>query len=331
MDNNRHIEPLTSGGTVPPEVSVIVPVYNAAPFLDDCVKSILASSAAHFELIIVNDGSTDGSGEMCDSYAHDPRVHVIHTPNRGVSAARNTGLDAARGHRIVFVDSDDTVSPTMINRLVELCDSTGTRAAVVGVSMTGELVNHGDTPSILDGTTAAQRLLRQKNFLYNTIPGGKIFDSRLFDSLRFRPGRFEDLDIMPRLFIAAGKVAFDHAPLYFYRQHPGAFSHTASPARLDALKVTADLEAWAKNISPDLYKAARDRRFSAAFNIFNLLARHDREGRYTDVAEDCYAIIRERRGEVLRSCHARLKNRLGATASYLGRTVLSKIARSTRY
>lgn len=329
MSTNRHIEPSTSGVTVLPEVSVIVPVYNAATFLNACVTSILASTFTDFELILVDDGSTDDSSTMCDSYASDSRVNIIHTPNRGVSAARNTGIDAAKGCRIVFVDSDDTISPTMLSRLVDLCDNADTRIAVVGVTMTERTAQHINTAFTLDGNTAAQRLLRQKDFLYNTIPGGKIFDRNLFECQRFRSGRYEDLDIVPRLFIAARKITFDPTPLYFYRQHPDAFCHKVSPARLDVLRVTADLEAWARKISPDLYKAARDRRFSAAFNIFNLLTRHDREGRYSNVVNDCYATILDRRGEVLCSRHARIKNRLGALATYLGRTILACLARHT--
>lgn len=90
--------------------SIIIPVYNVADLLPKCIESILSQTISNFELILVNDGSTDDSGAVCDKYADkDDRIRVIHTPNRGVSSARNTGLDAAKGERIVFIDSDDYV------------------------------------------------------------------------------------------------------------------------------------------------------------------------------------------------------------------------------
>lgn len=119
-----------------PDVSVIVPVYNAAEYLDGCISSILASTYADFELILVDDGSTDASGDVCDAYADmDSRVRVVHTVNMGVSAARNTGIDAARGAFLTFVDADDIVAPEMIGRLRSTINA-DTPASVVNVTMT---------------------------------------------------------------------------------------------------------------------------------------------------------------------------------------------------
>lgn len=103
-------------------ISVIVPVYNSQDYLDRCVRSILNQSYRDFELLLVNDGSTDSSGIMCDKYAEeDSRVSVIHKLNGGVSSARNAGLDKATGEYITFVDSDDYVSETMLFDLHSCC------------------------------------------------------------------------------------------------------------------------------------------------------------------------------------------------------------------
>ena len=103
-----------------PNVSVIVPVYNSARFLSGCVDSILSQTYTDFELILVDDGSADESGEICDRYAAaDCRVVVIHQKNKGAAAARNTGLDNARGRYVSFVDSDDAVSPVFLSRLAD--------------------------------------------------------------------------------------------------------------------------------------------------------------------------------------------------------------------
>lgn len=104
-------------------VSVIVPVYNVQPYLDRCIRSILAQTYENWELILINDGSTDDSPRICDRYAQaDPRITVIHKPNGGLSSARNAGLDAASGKYICFVDSDDYIEPNLLERTVSIME-----------------------------------------------------------------------------------------------------------------------------------------------------------------------------------------------------------------
>jgi glycosyltransferase involved in cell wall biosynthesis len=104
---------------VTPQISVIVPVYNTASWLDQCVASVLAQTFQDFELILVDDGSTDDSGRLCEAWAtRDPRVVVIHTPNGGVSSARNRGIAAARAEYLAFIDSDDWVDAELLEVLL---------------------------------------------------------------------------------------------------------------------------------------------------------------------------------------------------------------------
>jgi len=105
-----------------PLISIIVPVWQASDFLPSCIDSILSQSERNFELILVDDGSTDGSANVCRRYAEsDNRIIVLCQENRGVSSARNAGLKASRGQYIMFVDSDDTVEPDCIAVLLNLC------------------------------------------------------------------------------------------------------------------------------------------------------------------------------------------------------------------
>ena len=109
-----------------PRISVIVPVYKVEQFLPACVQSILGQTFADFELILVDDGSPDGCGALCDAYAgQDGRVRVIHQKNGGLSAARNSGIAAAKGELLAFVDSDDLLHRRMLEVLAESCRSTG--------------------------------------------------------------------------------------------------------------------------------------------------------------------------------------------------------------
>ena len=103
-----------------PTVSVVIPVYNVAPYLQACVDSLLAQRYTDFEVVLVDDGSTDGSGAICDSLAEkDPRVIAIHQKNGGACAARNRGIDNARGEFLVFVDADDLLTEDHLGHLME--------------------------------------------------------------------------------------------------------------------------------------------------------------------------------------------------------------------
>ena len=137
-------------------VSVIVPIYNTKPFLEECIQSILDQDKTFeppFEVILVDDGSTDGCGEVCDAFAaRDNRVRVIHQENQGLSAARNTGIDAAHGRYYAFVDSDDILRPEYLKKLYDACE---THDAYMSVCAVEDVAEHGeslDPPSYTDPT-----------------------------------------------------------------------------------------------------------------------------------------------------------------------------------
>lgn len=111
-------------------VSIIIPVYNTEAYLRDCVQSALAQSYPHFELILIDDGSEDGSASLCASLCgEDRRIRFLPRPHMGVSTARNAGMEAAGGKYLFFLDSDDTMHPLLLEALVHLCEGTGAALA----------------------------------------------------------------------------------------------------------------------------------------------------------------------------------------------------------
>lgn len=119
-------------------ISIIVPVYNAEKYLARCVDSIIAQTFPNWELLLIDDGSADNSGNICDAYAQqDGRIRAVHQPNGGVSAARNRGVQLAQGEYILFVDSDDYMLPMMCETMVEALESTGSDCVVCGTTETG--------------------------------------------------------------------------------------------------------------------------------------------------------------------------------------------------
>ena len=155
--------------TYTPLVSVIVPVYNAAQTLERCVEGILAQSFSDFELILVDDGSTDASGAICAAYSDaDSRVVVVSQPNKGVSAARNAGLDRARGRYVAFCDSDDTVKDYWLSSMVAVAEKAGMIVCGYNILRPGE---HEWTQETLGHT----EIFTDDDVLLETLLGKRLF------------------------------------------------------------------------------------------------------------------------------------------------------------
>jgi glycosyltransferase involved in cell wall biosynthesis len=203
-----------------PEISIIVPVYNVENYLEDCLDSILAQSFQHFEVILVNDGSIDKSGFICDDYAkRDNRIKVIHQEYRGVSNARNIGIALAKGEFIGFVDSDDRIDIHMYKTLYELCKETGSHISIckLGREIDGELIN-GDSKGFIkemDNEDGLRELF--KGILFRFSLCNKLFKKSCFKDVVFPEGRIhEDLATTYKLFAAAEKSIYINYIGYIY-------------------------------------------------------------------------------------------------------------------
>lgn len=215
-----------------PLVSVIVPVYNMEKYLEECVTSILNQTYPEFELILVDDGSLDSSGAMVDAWGQkENRVVVIHERNKGLSGARNTGIDKAQGEYLVFVDSDDYVAPDYIEVLLQTALAADADMAMCGVYalFQDDCCKASSMPMqarIYTPQTYMERFYVNTGFF--SVVWNKIYKKRLFDTVRFFEGRLnEDTIIMPRLIAQVNQVAYVPEPLYFYRQRKGSIMHTA--------------------------------------------------------------------------------------------------------
>lgn len=305
-----------------PRISVIVPIYNSREWLRQCLDSLLAQTFSDFEIVAVNDGSTDGSRGILETYERtDRRIRIVDRPNGGQSAARNTGIEASRGRYLFFIDSDDTVSPLALEILYSALHKQQATIAIGRITFDNKkLANNKSGLTDYDsfsGEAFTEMLLYQTG-KYKLTPCGIIFDRNLFDVRnRFIEGQYyEDLELIPRITSGCPEIALVDAPLYYYRQHPSSFIHTFRPSRFDSLKSVASLQ---KNVAPlslSLKKAVDDRTLSANFNAYLLAT--GREG-YEETADSCWKTIRRLRLASLINPKVRLKNKAGILLSYLGR------------
>lgn len=231
-----------------PLISFIVPIYNVERYLQKCVDSILAQSYSNIEVVLVDDGSTDESVAICDSYANrDKRVQVIHKENGGASSARNEGLSFAHGSYIAFIDSDDYVSPSMAEKLLDAISKTDSDLAMCNFAYTDELGNI--TESFSDDTKAGEyrteELLRKvaAGWTFGILVWNKLFKKELFDGgLLFLEGRIaEDEMIAHRLLARVRKAVIIPDVLCFYRQRTGSVTNSAfNEKNLDSLEALID-------------------------------------------------------------------------------------------
>ncbi len=237
-----------------PSISVIVPVYKVEAYLARCVESILCQSFQDLELILVDDGSPDRCGEICEEYAgKDSRIHVIHQENGGLSAARNAGIDWAVQNSgsqwLAFVDSDDWIGPEYLERLYQAVSQTGCKISVCGFQRTaGEPLPPApqEEPRILDA--GDYYCSNQIHDGVTMVAWNKLYHRSLFANLRYPVGKIhEDEFLTYRAVYQAGKAAVLEAKLYAYYQNPAGITGSKwKPQRLDALEALEQQIAFAQ-------------------------------------------------------------------------------------
>ena len=227
-----------------PLISVIVPVYRVEEYLERCVKSILSQTYENLEVILVDDGSPDQCPAICDACAEkDARVKVIHQENKGLSGARNAGIDAASGEYLAFVDSDDYVSPHFIEELYQLLQDTGCAIGQCRFSyVKGDgLVEEGDSAfCIYRGESLMEQLYGpEEKATCFVVAWNKLYRAELFKEtgIRYPEGRIhEDEATTYRLFHEAKKLAFLDRALYgYYTENGGSITSVFSAKRLQWL------------------------------------------------------------------------------------------------
>lgn len=204
-------------------VSIVVPVYNVEKFLDDCIKSILSQTYKNLEIIIVNDGSTDKSYELCQGYCSDDRVKIFDKINGGLSSARNVGIKIATGDYISFIDSDDYIREDMIEKLVNSLEQNDADVSCCNFDFCDEnskilnvhKVNNFET-EVLNSEQAISMLLYEE--YYKCYAWNKIYRRSLFDDVEYPEGKlYEDITTTYKIFKKSSKVVFIKDALYHYR------------------------------------------------------------------------------------------------------------------
>lgn len=214
-------------------LSVIVPVYKVEAYLPRCVDSILAQSYQNLQVILVDDGSPDGCGNICEEYAaRDSRVEVIHKKNGGLSSARNAGLDIARGEYIAFVDSDDWIEPNTYAEMLAMAEQEGVKLVCAGrYDVDGETgqKEKGLCPpkrEVISGEDLVKRIFTWDNI--DSAAWDKLYHRTLFENQRYPEGKIvEDVPVTYLIALEAGQAGMLDMPVYNYFHREGSITTAA--------------------------------------------------------------------------------------------------------
>lgn len=232
-------------GNNDPLISVIVPVYNSEQYLEKCVESIQNQSYSNLEIILVNDGSADRCGKICNLLSErDSRISVIHQENGGQAKARNAGIDLAKGELFMFVDSDDYIDIQMAERMYKRIQKDQSDIAVCGHYYLDEAGNELGVYFMQDTVRTGYQILEmaykgtKNDFLLNSVIWNKLYKRFLFEKVHFPEGRLqEDEATVYKLLDQCRKVSILSEPLYYYVRHANStMTSTYSVKRLDGIE-----------------------------------------------------------------------------------------------
>lgn len=310
-------------------ISIVVPVYNTAPYLSSCLDSILCQTVTDWELILIDDGSTDGGAAICDEYAaKDSRIQVLHQTNQGPAKARNLGIAKSQGEFVAFIDSDDLLHVQYLKKMLETMLKEDCDIVFAPYVLLGEEDRVRFTP---------QRLSQPlpKEYMVKTFSGREAIESMLYQqevnsspfklyrrdvlSAKTFPEQFvayEDLHAMLGIYANCQKICWIDLPVYYYFKRMDGTLNANSVRDSRALEVMQSVRTWIKTYDATLLPAVNSRELSLAFNILRIqkkLGKNQSEA----LSDACWQVIRRNRKSAFFDSKMRLKNKLAILLSYL--------------
>ena len=287
------------------EISIIVPVYKVEKYIYRCVDSILKQSFENFELILVDDGSTDESKIICDLYeSNDSRIKVIHKENGGLSDARNAGIDIAKGKYISFIDSDDYVEKDYIKSMYDAIKKDNSD---ISVSLHVIKYENGKTKfkfenqcdKIVNAKQALEMMLYDDGL--DLSAWGKLYKTVFFNNIKFPKGRiFEDAATTYKLMDKAEKISLVNQYLYNYMIRNNSISSGKfNEKKMDLISSTKEMTDFVSQKYPDLQRACDRRLMYAYLSTITQLAKSNEQKKYCDLKKELMTYIKKNGRKVL--------------------------------
>ena len=280
-------------------ISVVVPVYNVEKYIDECIESIMNQSYQNIEIILVNDGSTDNSYEICKEWqAKSSKIRIINKENGGLSSARNAGLDHANGDFVAFVDSDDYVDPQMLMHMREVFEINPVSVVVcpletfVDGTTCGNLYLPLDQEGIIPSKQYIKYILQHKadNAVCN-----KLYKKNDIGDLRFRSGIInEDIIFNMEFLLKISSVYYIKNPYYKYRLRPGSITQQANPKLFDFIKNSfAIRDAIQNQYGNEFDKETHGYIYHEISNFISVIEKYNANMQFSSEINYCLNFLRE--------------------------------------
>lgn len=315
-----------------PKISVIIPIYQAEDYLSECLDSVRNQTYQNLEVILVDDSSTDGSARIAQKYCDkDSRFQLIcRKENGGLSAARNTGLNNITGSQVLFLDSDDIISPEHISCLFRAKSSTGADIAITSLTPFHNVFNPhhiSDNFIVYDSADTLKIIFYQQDF--DTCIPAKLYPTALLEGIRFPEGYIhEDLATLYKIIIRADKCVYVESDSYGYRYQQSGLNHSiTNNNKVRTVSLINDAVTFVDENYPQLSKSVRCFRCSFCFHLLlnatnNSISEKNRRLLISQIKQDRWTVLKDK--------DARRKTRLACLLSYIGFKSVSKIFHSMR-
>ncbi len=305
-----------------PLISIVLPIYNVGEYLSKCLDSIASQTYSNLEILLIDDGSTDGSSEICERYrAKDKRFKVIHKDNAGVSSARNCGIRAMTGKYMTFIDPDDMVAVDYVETLYRSIEENHAQISICGVkTVFSEKFCTTDTSSrrceVFTTEQAIEKMLYQDEIDVNAW--GKMYLSTLFEGIEYPVGKInEDTAVTYKVFSKASVISFDSYRCYFYVQRPGSIMHQSFAERkMSLVEFSEECLRYIEINFPNIRNAAVCKHVTDSFVLICKIYECTPLNR--KCLDKCWEITKKYRLSVIRDPKARNKTKIACLVSYFG-------------
>lgn len=287
-------------------ISVIIPVYNVEKYLRNCIDSVISQTYHNLEIILIDDGSPDKCGEICEEYANkDSRIKVIHKENGGLSDARNVGIQRAIGKYITFIDSDDDVKKEYIQYLYDLIIKDKTKMSIAAhtvISDEKEIdIGEGKKEKKLTTQECLERMLCEDGFCVSAW--AKLYDKELFENVEFPKGKLnEDNGTTYKLILKCDAIAYGNKSIYnYYKRENSIMTSKFCLRKMDLIELTDEMCDTIDKKYPNLKESTEKRRVTARFSILRQILVGELDEEQKIIVEEIEKYIRKKKKEILKN------------------------------
>ncbi len=308
-------------------VSIIVPVYNVEKYIKTCLDSIINQTYKNIEILLIDDGSTDNSGKICDEYSKkDKRIKVFHKENGGLSSARNYGIDRAKGDYLTFIDSDDTLELDYIEYLYNLIKKYNTDLSICPYIVIINETKKYDfgkkySEETLSTEEALKRMLCEEGFTVSAC--AKLYKKELFDDIRYPLNKLcEDNGTTYKIIMKCNKIAYGNESKYNYFKRPNSIMTSKfNMKRLDLIELTDIMCSDIEKKYPNIINACDKRRIHSRFSILRQMITCKLNKEEKQKQKEIIKYLRKNKRKILKNKEFDKRDKLAILSLMLGKFV----------